>query len=112
MGVHGFISYWVFQPESWEILSIILIILDISVGLGLFVLPIGVASIILSGVIYAQTERLFGDFIIFETWKGLLIMFAVLSIVSIFLIKKIFQNTNKNRSDINQYLLGHCDNDC
>jgi len=55
MGVHGFISYWVFQPESWEILSIILIILDISVGLGLFVLPIGVASIILSGVIYAQT---------------------------------------------------------
>ena len=37
MGVHGFISFWVFQPESWVILSIILVIIDITVGMGLFV---------------------------------------------------------------------------
>jgi len=71
--------------------------------MGLFVLPIGVSALILSGIIYAQDEMLFGGLIIFETWKGLLITFSVLSIISIFLIKKIFQNTKKSQSDINQY---------
>ena len=103
MDVYGDFSYWIFKPEPWIILGIILIILDIFVGFDFFILPVGIAALILSGIIYAQINTWFGEFVIFETWKGIIIAFAVLSIISIGIIKFLFQMSKKSRPDINQY---------
>jgi membrane protein implicated in regulation of membrane protease activity len=96
-------SYWVFRPEVWVIVGIILICLDIFLGFDFFVLPIGIASIIMSGIIYSQENLWFGDWTAFESWKGALIWFAVLSLVSIFVIRIFFQNNNSDKPDINEY---------
>lgn len=85
------------------ILGVILIILDIFIGLDFFVLPVGVASIIVSILIYAQANMWFGDNFLFDTWKQIIIWFSVLSLFSVVIIKIIFQRHKKRESDINQY---------
>ena len=103
MDVYGDISYWIFKSEPWIILGIILIMLDIFIGFNFFILPVGISALIISGIIYAQVNTWFGESLIFETWTGILIGFSVLSIISIGIIKLIFQNSKKSQSDINQY---------
>ena len=103
MDVYTDFSYWVFKPELWIILGIILITLDIFIGFEFFVLPVGVAALILSGIIYATINVWFGEFVPFETWKGVLIWFSVLSIISVGIIRFFFQRSKKQQPDINRY---------
>ena len=51
-----YITYIVFLPQAWMVLGIILIILDIFIGLDFFVLPIGVAAMIMSFMLYFQKD--------------------------------------------------------
>lgn len=103
MDVYTEFSYWVFKPELWIILGIILIALDILFGYDFFVLPVGVSALILSGIIYATVNVWFGEFVPFETWKGVLIWFSVLSIISVGIIRFFFQRSKKQQPDINRY---------
>ena len=95
-------SYWVFQSKVWVILGFILIIIDIFIG-SFFILPIGVAAFLVSGLILAQNQLWFGDFMLFETWRDIAVYFAIFSIVSIGIIRLIFQRRIKGQTDINEY---------
>ena len=103
MEVYGNFSFWIFKPEVWILLGICLIILDIFVGLDFFVLPVGISALILSGIIYIQINNWFGEFVIFETWRGVLTGFGICSLISVAIIKFAFQNTGKSKDDINKY---------
>ena len=95
-------SYWIFQSKAWVILGFTLIIIDIFLG-SFFILPIGVASFLVSGLIFAQNKLWFGDFMFFETWRGIAVYFAIFSIISIGIIRLIFQRRIKGQTDINEY---------
>ena len=95
-------SYWIFQSKVWVILGFTLIIIDIFLG-SFFILPIGVAAFLVSGLIFAQNQTWFGDFMFFETWRGIAVYFAIFSIISIALIRLIFQRRIKGQTDINEY---------
>lgn len=103
MDVYGSITYWIFKPEAWIILGILLVMLDLMIGFEFFILPVGMAAIIVAGLIYAQANLWFGDAIIFSTWKGILIWFAILSVASVGIIKVFFQKSKNDQPDINQY---------
>lgn len=103
MDVYGDFSYWVFKPELWIILGIVLIALDIFIGFEFFVLPVGIAALILSVIMYATINVWFGDSVPFETWKGVLIWFSGLSIISVGVIRFFFQKSKKRHPDINKY---------
>tara|TARA_A100001391_G_scaffold187625_1_gene157630 strand:- start:69 stop:335 length:267 start_codon:yes stop_codon:yes gene_type:complete len=87
----------------WLILGIILIIADIFLGFNLFVLPVGVAALITSGLIFVENNAFISSIILFENWKIVLLCFAALSIVSVGLLKIVFQRNKKNEPDINKY---------
>ena len=95
-------SYWIFQSKVWVILGLTLIIIDIFLG-SFFILPIGVAAFLVSGLIFAQNQLWFGDFMFFETWRGIAVYFAIFSIISIGIIRLIFQRRIKGQTDINEY---------
>ncbi|HAE02091.1 MAG TPA: hypothetical protein DCL95_10860 [Rhodospirillaceae bacterium] len=97
------ITYWLFQAEAWLILALVLIIADIIVGLDFFVLPVGVAAAIVSALLFAESRFWFSDTILLESWREVLIAFAILSVAAIFLIRKLFQRHNADTPDINQY---------
>ena len=95
-------SYWVFQAKVWVILGFILIIVDIYLG-SFFILPIGIAAFLISGLILAQNQLWFGDYIFLESWRDIAIYFAILSVISIGIIKLIFEKRFKKEPDINEY---------
>ena len=102
MSIDSALGYWSFQPELWVILAIVLVGADILFGFQYFVLSIGVAALLLAGVLTAQQNLWFGDAVVIETWRGVGVWFAVLSVASIFLIKLILRQ-RRGRPDINEY---------
>lgn len=102
MSLDRMMDYWSFQPEIWVILAILLVGADILLGLQFFVLAIGVAALLLSGVLFAQQNLWFGDALVIETWRGVGVWFSALSLVSIFLIKLVLR-WRRGQPDINEY---------
>ena len=99
------ITFLFFLPQTWIILGILLIIADIFLGYDFFVLPVGVSALIISLILYLQTDAFeeFGDFILFNTWHDVAYWFSGLSLVSIILMRLLFKLRKKDRIDINEY---------
>ena len=102
-GIYGSLFYWLFQPEVWIILGILLAGAELVTGV-MVALPLGVASFLTAALIYAQENLWFGDFVFFETWRGVLFAFAILSVISIGILKYVFQTqVKKKQKDISDY---------
>jgi len=97
------LSYWLFQPEAWLILALVLIISDIVIGMDYFVLPVGIAAALISALLFAENRFWFSNTILLETWRDILIAFAVLSIAAVFLVRTLFQRRKEDIRDINDY---------
>ena len=102
MSMDSVLAYWSLQPEFWLILALVLVGADIVFGLQYFVLSIGVAALLLAGVLFAQQNLWFGEAVVIETWRGVGVWFAVLSVASIFLIKFLVRQRG-GQPDINEY---------
>jgi membrane protein implicated in regulation of membrane protease activity len=101
MGIFGEGTMLLLSEEFWLILGLTLIITDIFLG-SFFLLPIGVSAFIISGLIYSQAQLWLGG-VFLETWKDVLIYFSALSVLSIGIVKLIFQRKADNKDDINDY---------
>ena len=99
----GAFEQWLFYPEVWVILGIVLIAADVFIGAAFFVLSIGFAALMVAALLFMQDQSWFGTLVIFETWRDVGIWFAVLSLVSVGIIKIAFQPKNDTKSDINKY---------
>ena len=95
--------YWILLPEFWVITGILLIAVDFTIGADLFLLPIGLAALLIAALLYAQENLWFGDVILFGTWKQIIIWFSALSVISIGIIRFSFQRRRKDEPDINDY---------
>ena len=94
---------WIFFPEIWLILGILLIAADVLIGTAFFALSIGVAALIIAALLFIQDESWLGTLVIFETWRGIGTWFAILSLASVGIIKVVFQRNEDDDSDINKY---------
>ena len=101
MEVYGAPFLWLLQAEFWVVLGIVLITLDIFLGFGKTLLPIGIAALLLGVLLYSDSLQIFGQSGLFSSWRVVLICFACLSIVSVGLVKILFQR--KEDTDINKY---------
>ena len=102
MGMLSAITYWVFLPETWVLLALVLICADILLAFDFFVLSIGIAALILAGLLFMQRNLWLGDIILFQTWRDIAFWFAGLSIGSTILVRLILQRRHVD-SDINEY---------
>ncbi len=103
MNIYTSITYWIFLPEVWIILGILLIAADFTIGADFVILPVGISALIMAFLIQAQESLWFGDTVFFDTWRQVIMWFAGLSVVSIAIIKFVFQRRRKDESDINKY---------
>lgn len=96
-------GYWLFKPEIWLIAGVALVIADMLFGLALFALSVGIAAGLISGMLYLESEFWFANQIILTSWREVFLIFAVLSVLMVFVIRRLFQARNDQGSDINQY---------
>ncbi|MCP4900691.1 MAG: hypothetical protein GY906_27320 [bacterium] len=94
---------WLALPEVWVILAIVLVVADLLIGMDFFVLSAGVAALIVAGLLWIQQNGMSGDFVFFDTWRQIVFGFAGLSLVSIGLIRNVFQKKTGDGPDINEY---------
>ncbi|MBT4888038.1 MAG: hypothetical protein HON65_00595 [Rhodospirillales bacterium] len=97
------LNYWSYVTEVWIILGLILIIGDVFLGFNFFVLPIGIAALIMSALVYVDNNEVFGPIVLFSDWKVVIFWFAILSMVSVGLLKYFFQRNQKDEPDVNNY---------
>ena len=97
------LNYWSYVTEVWIILGLILIIGDVFLGFNFFVLPIGIAALIMSALVYVDNNEVFGPIVLFSDWKVVIFWFALLSMVSVGLLKYFFQRNQKDEPDVNNY---------
>lgn len=102
MAVDSALETWLFLPALWVALAIVLVGADMLFGFHFFVLSIGVACLILAGLLFAQQGPWAVDEIAIGSWRGLAVWFAALSVASVLLIKGVFQR-RRGRPDINEY---------
>ena len=103
MDIYYSIDYWMFLPQVWLILGILLVGVELLDG-NMISLPIGVASFLMAVVIYGQNNMWLGDTAFVESWRGVLFLFSVLALVSVGILKYLFQfRLRKKNTDINEY---------
>ena len=107
-----FMNNWLFHPEAWLILGILLVLADLLFGLNYFLLPLGAGSFLTAGLVMignsmmSETNLINGGWassvLIFESWQDLLYWFAGFSVFCTVLMRIFFKKTQEER-DINDY---------
>ena len=112
LDIYMFLNHWLYMPEIWLILGIFLIISDVLFGFAYMLIPFGIACLLTAIIVSINNSDLLYElsvnnefiynFINLENWQEILYWFAILSIVSVILLR-LFTKNNKKENDINQY---------
>ena len=94
---------WSLFYQTWVILGIVFILLELVDGSNIFFLPLGVGSLLVSIYLYLSVENLVTEFLILDLWYEVLVLWVVLSVgVSVF-IAKFWKKKSDVNDDINNY---------
>ena len=106
------LNNWAFQPETWLIIGILLILTDLLFGLNYFLLPLGIGAfltaltVVLSNSLLSEVvlmeRRWYESMLIFENWKDLLYWFAGFSLLCTVFMRVFFKKAHE-QFDINEY---------
>lgn len=97
------IHYWIFLPEAWVILGILLIAAELFDG-NMIALPLGITALAIALLIYGQSALWFDDTVLFETWRQVLMVYAGLAVIMVAIIRFVFQRKRKaQEKDVNDY---------
>ncbi len=112
LDMHLFLNQWMFMPEIWIILGILLIVSDLLIGMTYILIPFGVASLFTAAFVkFNNSEFLFElsfenetiyRYLNLESWQEVLYCFAILSIISVLLLR-LLTSKKSGEDDINQY---------
>ena len=94
------LTLFLIQPIFWVILGVALVILEIFSG-EMYFLPNGISALILSSIIFLNDHFFNISFIL--NWAFLLIIYAFLAIILIFVLRYIFHNKIEKNKDLNIY---------
>ena len=101
MDIYLSFSYWIFQPYVWIILGLGIIIIDIF--LGFILLPFGISALLIAILIFSDQNSILGDFVFFETWRDILLYYALLSLIALGALRLFAKKGKKEKADINDY---------
>ena len=106
------LNNWAFQPETWLILGILLILTDLLLGLNYFLLPLGIGAFLTALMVVFSNSLLseevlmerkwYESMLVFENWKDLLYWFAGFSLLCTVFMRVFFKKAHE-QFDINEY---------
>lgn len=89
------------QWETWAIIGVALVILDLTVGLGFFVLSFGIGGLF-TAVVIAVSGNLTGVNLL-DTWIKAVLVFATTSLVILPVLRILLYGKAGGGTDINEY---------
>ena len=95
---------WILFYQTWIVLGIIFVLLELTDGSNIFFLPLGVGALFVTFYLYLLEQDLLADFFILDSWYQVLALWAVLSgAVSILIAKFWNKKSDTDDDDINDY---------
>ena len=94
---------WLLNGQFWLAAGLFLVLSDIFLGFNLFVLPVGVAALIVACIIMLQENGMLGAATFYDDWQDVIYWFAGLSVISVVLLRIVFQRVKSKSPDINDY---------
>ena len=102
MEILASLNYWLSMPQVWLIIGMVLVLMELLDGSQMFFLPIGLGSIFNSAALYLERKALIPFGYLPETWYGMLILWAIASIVFALLFT-IRRRKRQAITDVNDY---------
>ena len=95
---------WILSYQTWIVLGIIFVLLELTDGSNIFFLPLGVGALFVTLCLYLLEQDLLADFLILDSWYQVLALWAVLSGAASILIAKFWnKKLDAGDDDINHY---------
>jgi|TARA_B100001971_G_C18206214_1_gene547777 membrane protein implicated in regulation of membrane protease activity len=88
--------------KVWIIIGVLLIIIEIFDN-NFFFLPIGLAALFTAFSLYVDQKDYISELNLLNSWSIILIYFAFLSILSVYILRFIFHSRIEKNKDINKY---------
>ncbi len=105
--VYFSLSYWLYLPQTWIIIRILGILLELTDGSRIFFLPIGLAGLVVSAHVKLTFDNALDPGLLPETWYWLamewMIIAAAISILLVSFRRMMPKPENPEDDDINSY---------
>ena len=95
MNVYLTVSYWLYMPQFWVVFGILFILLELADGSAIFMLPMGVGSLLVAAFLYAGNQEIIPFDLIPNVWYWLMVYWIIASVFMVFPIRLL----NKRRSN-------------
>ena len=101
MDLYYQLTYWLFLPQVWVIMSLIFIGLEVTDGSTIFFLPMGISAALIASLIFLVDNSVLPLHFLPTTWYWLLACWAVVSVMSSLGLATV--RKQKKEGDINNY---------
>lgn len=82
MGLYYQLTYWLFLPQVWVIMSLIFVGLEVTDGSAIFFLPMGISAVLITLLIFLVANSVLPLHFLPTTCYWLLACWAVVSVMS------------------------------
>jgi len=97
-----FLTYWLFLPQIWVALGLVLVLLELTDGSAIFFLPMGLASFLLALMLFGVNNDFLPHGLLPNAWYWLLSVWIAVSVIVSFLLSN-FRKSRMSKPDINDY---------
>ena len=94
---------WSLFYQTWVMLGIAFILLELIDGSNIFFLPLGIGSLLVSIFLYLSLNDLVTELLILDSWYEVLVLWVVLSLLVSIFIAKFWKKKSDPHNDINNY---------
>tara|TARA_B100000676_G_scaffold56947_1_gene56073 strand:- start:168 stop:464 length:297 start_codon:yes stop_codon:yes gene_type:complete len=94
------LNYWLLMPQLWLILGVLFVIAEVVLGGGYVLLSFGISSLLVAILNFVQART---QIVVVTDWMDIGLVFAVLTVCTIFLMRRLFVGSVPDNDDINQY---------
>jgi len=105
--VYFSLSYWLYLPQTWIIIGILGILLELTDGSRIFFLPIGLAGLVVSAHVSLTFNNVMDAGLLPEAWYWLamewIIIAAVISVLLVSYRRIVPKKPGPEDEDINSY---------
>lgn len=101
MDLYYQLTYWLFLPQVWVIVSLFFIGLEVTDGSAIFFLPMGISAALIASLIFLVDNSVLPLHFLPTTWYWLLACWAVVSVMSSLGLATV--RKQKKEDDINNY---------
>ena len=99
-------TYWLFMPQTWILIGLAFVLLELTDGSRIFFLPFGIAGLAVAALSALVINNILGPAFLPTKWYWMLVLWVVLAfIISALMVtaKRLRPAAPEDKGDINQY---------